>query len=320
MTGTATIAQGAMKDIIEVASDNNSVTVLSAYDQCPVCCERKPSHPWLQSKIAPADLLSQWSVSEEINCHFDYVKCPVCRTLFVEQYPDEKSLVRLYATCSDNVYSGDEIAHRRTQLSYLKILEKYVTLNSSPTILEFGPDVGVLAKAVSDLHAPSRYVMVEPNSGLHASLSTKIPNAEIWNDGADLAHEPDQTFDLIILVHVLDHMLDPIAKLEEMHRLLKPGGYLFTVTHNHNSMVRRVLRSNWPPYCLHHPQLFNERSKHIAFSNAGFEKIVIDSTVNYFPFGFLVSRLFTTVGLQAELSFGPVIKIKTGNIFGVARK
>ena len=214
----------------------------------------------------------------------------------------------------------DEIAHKRTQIGYLKIIEKYVTLNPSPKILEFGPDVGVLAKAVSDLHTPLKYAMVEPNTGQHDTLSTKIPNAKIWNDSAPLASEPDQTFDLIILVHVLDHMIDPNTKLKEIYRLLKPGGYLFTVTHNYNSIVRRIMRSNWPPYCLHHPQLFNEKSKHIAFSNVGFEKIVIDATVNYFPLGFLISKLFATVGLKVKLPLGPVIKIKTGNIFGVARK
>ncbi len=320
MTNSSAFVQDKMKSLIKTTSSDVSLNVQPAYSQCPVCNEQKPDHPWIKSKTTPTDLLSQWSVSEEINCHFDYMKCPVCGTLFVEQYPDETSLVRLYSTCSDNVYSGNDISHHRTQLNYLKILKKHVELKSNSAVLEFGPDIGVLAEAVSLANRPANYFMIEPNRGLHETLKNKIANATIWDDGKALNQQPDQTFDLIILVHVLDHMLDPIKKLEEMYRLLTPGGYLFTVTHNHDSLIRKVMGAKWPAYCLHHPQLFNGQSKHLAFSKVGFKEVVIDETVNYFPFGFLLSKFLATLGCSVNMSFGPTIKIKTGNIFGVARK
>ncbi len=66
---------------------------------------------------------------------------------------------------------------------------------------------------------------------------------------------PGSTFDVLTMSHVIEHVPDPLALLQECHRLLKPGGRLIAVTPNVNSYGHHHFGSNWlwldPPRHLH---------------------------------------------------------------------
>jgi ubiquinone/menaquinone biosynthesis C-methylase UbiE len=52
-----------------------------------------------------------------------------------------------------------------------------------------------------------------------------ISNIDIVSDIINIP-EPDSSFDAILCTEVLEHIPDPIAAINEFHRLLKPGGKL----------------------------------------------------------------------------------------------
>lgn len=49
-------------------------------------------------------------------------------------------------------------------------------------------------------------------------------------DGEDLAF-PDESFDYVVLCHVLSVTADPARMLAEVHRVLRPGGRIFVLNH-----------------------------------------------------------------------------------------
>ncbi len=53
----------------------------------------------------------------------------------------------------------------------------------------------------------------------------------------------DAEFDLVVSVQVLEHLLDPAAGLEELARVLKPGGALLLSTDNSRNLLTRALNT-----------------------------------------------------------------------------
>ena len=51
---------------------------------------------------------------------------------------------------------------------------------------------------------------------------------DIIADGAHLPFD-DNSYDYVINSHVIEHFFDPIAAIEEWHRVVKPGGYIFMI-------------------------------------------------------------------------------------------
>ncbi|MBN2856072.1 MAG: class I SAM-dependent methyltransferase [Halothiobacillaceae bacterium] len=90
---------------------------------------------------------------------------------------------------------------------------------------------------------------------------------------ADLSAQNEQ-FDIITLSHVIEHVHDPIALLNNLYRLLKPGGTLWLETPNLNSIGAKRFGRNWmaldPP---RHLVLLNTASLKNCLIQAGFIQI-----------------------------------------------
>ena len=54
-----------------------------------------------------------------------------------------------------------------------------------------------------------------------------IPETDVIDDAATLATFADASVDFVVANHVLEHIEDPIAALENLARVLRPGGVLF---------------------------------------------------------------------------------------------
>jgi 2-polyprenyl-3-methyl-5-hydroxy-6-metoxy-1,4-benzoquinol methylase len=87
---------------------------------------------------------------------------------------------------------------------------------------------------------------------------------------------PPETFDVVTMGHVIEHVPDPIAMLKECNRILRPGGRVVLSTPNSSSWGHKLFKKNWrglePPRHLH---LFSTSSIKQTLRRAGFARISV---------------------------------------------
>ena len=66
--------------------------------------------------------------------------------------------------------------------------------------------------------------------------------------GEDARFIPE-SFDVVSMVEVIEHLADPVTALQQAVRWLRPGGLLYLTTPNANSLNRRLLGHQWSIFC-----------------------------------------------------------------------
>lgn len=253
---------------------------------------------------------------------FSYFACPECGARHCKTFYTEEQLLGLYQEQVENMGQVPLPARQRAQEEYARRMLKHV--RGPGAFLEIGPDIGLFAEYCANRHGFDHYWMLEPNRVVHDELRARLAGQaltikeDMWPT-EDIAPE---SVSATALIHVLDHLLDPLAFLQSLHAKLAPGGIVMTVTHNSRSALARLLGRRWPPHALQHPQLYNPSSITRLYQRAGFEIEEIAPAVNYFPIGHLARAAFAVVGMGKALPdfMGPIIPIRLGNIAVVARK
>ncbi|WP_376984599.1 class I SAM-dependent methyltransferase [Bosea sp. R86505] len=253
---------------------------------------------------------------------FSYFTCPECQARHCKTFYTEEQLLCLYQEQVENMGQVPLPARQRAQNDYAARMLKHV--RAPGAFLEIGPDIGLFAEYCAGRHSFDHYWMLEPNRVVHEELRTRLSGQpltikeDMWPTDDIAAGSVAAT----ALIHVLDHLLDPLAFLQSLHAKLAPGGVIMTVTHNSQSALARLLGRRWPPHALQHPQLYNPSSITRLYRRAGFEIEEIAPAMNHFPIGHLARAAFAIIGMGKVLPefMGPIIPISLGNIAVVARK
>lgn len=155
----------------------------------------------------------------------------------------------------------------------------YLPTRPSGKLLEVGCGSGQMLKNMRDLGWNVTGIDFDPQCQ-SLTEETGIPVYQ-----GDLLEQnlPANSFDVIVMSHVIEHLPNPIASLQECLRLLRPEGRLIAITPNTKGYIHRYMKQASlhldPPRHLH---LFTANALQQIAHKAGFKQAHCFSTIRDF--------------------------------------
>ena len=207
---------------------------------CPVC-----GSPALQDKLQVQDK----SVSQEI---FTIQQCQACGFLFTNPRPDAASIGRYYesdAYVSHNSGAQGLINQVYKAARYFTVRRKVALItklneSSQGRLLDYGCGTGHFLAGAR--RAGWQVTGLEPNARARQDAAARVgqPILEL----AALATLAPGSFDVVTLWHVLEHVHLLNETLDQLIRVLRPGGKLLVAVPNVDSLDAQHYGPDWAAY------------------------------------------------------------------------
>jgi SAM-dependent methyltransferase len=284
-----------------------------------------------------SNFIAEEHSGKEVNPYdynYNIKQCCTCSLIFADPIFTKDGIDRLYTSGistgvgesnGTNISLGEENNVLRTMQKYFNYISPH--LNKKNAYLDVGCDSGTLLK-IADKNGFKEIYGVEPNLKQAEKVGRDYPHFNVKGGyHEEISHNP-ASFDLITLIHVLDHIKEPGDAIKKIHDELTPGGMAFAVVHNVKSIPALLLGRRFPPFNLYHFYYFSKKTLRELFTNQGFEIIGIYSTPNVYSIAFVLEKIELIFFKKTKLSrliaktlIGKIpICIRLGNIGVLVRK
>jgi len=242
-------------------------------------------------KITDSRYGSRWALSS----------CRDCGFVFADPAPDPEAIAGFYAALEDEEYGQEGEGRGRNFAAILRRLAAFAPPGCRLL------DVGAASGIFLDLARAAGYVVrgIAPSASLAAEAERRF-GLELFRGTAE-QYPRGETFRIVTLLDVLEHVTDPCALMAALTPLLEPGGVLVIVTPDVGSLAARILGGRWWHYRTAHVNFFNRRSLRRLLGRYGFEIAASRRFAWHFTAYYLATRLLP--GLKGSALQGALKKL-----------
>jgi hypothetical protein len=279
------------------------------FRNCPIC-NCSSSKKFISSDF-PLDSSSTsleyfnglWHGLDKSSHFLDYQKCLSCGCVYSSKYFKESSLNDLYKSMPPNMELISERLIQKTQLRYasffVKSISKWLSSRKDQdiNILELGSDTGIFVTKLVQIITDKKnninptnvnIISIEPNLDVHPvlreNLKKSMVNFQIFESFDKYLDASDKPIDIVIAIHVLDHIITPKYFLHEIAKRGNSEFYLYGVVHNVESVLAYSMGKRWPPFCLQHPQVYSRKTlAKLFYQSFSVQKLRVSRTYNDYP-------------------------------------
>jgi SAM-dependent methyltransferase len=172
-------------------------------------------------------------------------RCHDCALAFTRPEPAVATLARYYPS---EYYGGGTgrfpapIERLQRSLYRQRANAVQAMLRRTGSVLDIGCGPGFLLREFRDRGWEVHGTEFSPQSAAHARDVLQLPISV--GEISDLKFQ-DNSFDAIVMWHVLEHMIDPQSTVAHVARLLRPGGVFLCAVPNFGSTEARFARDKW---------------------------------------------------------------------------
>jgi 2-polyprenyl-3-methyl-5-hydroxy-6-metoxy-1,4-benzoquinol methylase len=198
----------------------------------------------------------------------DLMECSECAAYFFDPQPSPEQLARFYSASYFNFDPGHERAK-----GWL-FARQLVRIKPQGNFLDIGCATGFFLHGISQKCGWS--VFGVEFSSQAADFARRELGIDVRQGDLLGAKFSSEFFDYIHINNVLEHVLDPIAVLEECRRIIKPHGFLFlSIPNGFNDsrpLIRYFQETGEPAFSGNgHIFFFQQITFQKLFSHAGFD-------------------------------------------------
>lgn len=222
---------------------------------CPVCGGSSRT-PWLHS------------------LGFDLVRCLGCGHRYSAEVLSEADLAGTYYAEPDADIAARSLAAKRARFrEYEAIIGP--DFSKRGRVLDVGCNAGELLELFREAGWSVAGVEASPGPAEYARNKLHAP---VWQGPAEGAIPEGETFDLITMTHVLEHVRRPGELLNRLRRALRPGGAILIEVPNAGDALIGLFRGYYRPLCPgDHVSFFDEGSLRRLLEKSGFSMISMAS-------------------------------------------
>lgn len=188
---------------------------------------------------------------------FTYYRCQNCHSAFLSEFPSEKKTNAFY---QKNFRYNANINEKEMRRRANHILDKLLRLNPlAKTILDIGSGYGFFLEESKKRGIDA--LGIEPSDYLFNESKKKGLTVSHQNLKEFIKTNKNKKYDLVTLIHVIEHVNNPKQLLSQLAKLLLPGGFLYVETPNMNSFLFEFEKNNYTFLLVpDHLWLFSKKS------------------------------------------------------------
>lgn len=247
---------------------------------CPVCNSNR-------YKVLYPDTLQgrtpsfNYDFTKNYNLTYRMVQCLNCSHVYASPRP--ASIWSYYTEDKvDTIYLENETQRVSTSEVVVKYLLKY---KPDGKLLDVGCATGDFILVAKKQYDAEGLELSEWSSKMAESRGIKIHRKLL----ADMETKPE--YDIVTMWGVIEHFEYPKKEIENIGRILKPGGIVALWTGDISSIIAFLMGKKWWYYQGQHIQMFTNKSMKILFESCGFEK----AYMGYYPYVITYHSLCNTL-------------------------
>ena len=224
---------------------------------------------------------------------FNFVRCVQCGLVQRNPQPVKEEIIERYSKTFGKDYLGYELENEAAFLKLQQLalqdagfdkIEKKAFLRTkdsacadnagnadsvgiAPSVLDIGCATGALLASLRDCGWRVTGVEISPG----AEYARKERGLDVRNIPLEEIKFPNESFNVILASHLVEHLNDPRSFFTEVHRILKKDGFIFITTPNISGFQALMFGGHWRSAIFDHLYLFSKRTLLKMLKTCGFK-------------------------------------------------